>query len=139
MVWNATENQNDGRNHMGLFVIIAISCLAAWPVVATMLRLRRHRFSAKWWIAAGLLVVFGTIVGQWVALQFEYQLCSRAKISGAPLPLVIFIFEDGQWTDFVPPPIIQYGAIIADTLVAIALVTMPLNVWSWLLVRRKAQ
>lgn len=137
MIWRATNNQNEAQYQVGVFIVIAISCLGGWLVVATMKRLRRHRFGTRWWIAAGLLVLLGAMVGRWAAMDFEYQPCPQARIIGFPVPVAFFILEDDQWTDFVPPLIIQYGAVAADMIFAIAFVLMPLSVCSWILTRNK--
>lgn len=120
----------------GLFIVILIACVAGWSVVATMLRLRRHRFGAKWWVAAGLLTVLGAIGGMWTTMYLEYEVCTRARAVGWPVPVVVFVLEGDQWTDFVPPTIVQYGAVAADTMVGIALALMPVTIWSWILTRR---
>jgi len=82
----------------------------------------------------GRLFLFTVLTACAVAVGIRYgvyhvfQLCDHVRMQGIPVPLVFFVNEDGQWTDFIHPMPVGYYCMVANVLAPL------LVVWSaWLL------
>lgn len=113
---------------MDYLMVIVLLGLAAWSVIAVFRYLRLHDFNAKWWLAFALLAALGMGVGIWAGTRLEYQPTQRKRVLGFPLPLAVFVREGENWTDFVPPTAVQYGAVVANVLTAVAALLIPLAI-----------
>lgn len=115
-------------------VVIAVLLLAAslWLIWAVFKRLKSTRANALWWVATLTALTAGLVFGWHVANSFEYQVSQRFRFASAPLPIVIFVWEEDHWTDFVTPLYYAYPAMAANTLSISAILISPL-----LLIRKK--
>ena len=76
------------------------------------------------WTSKGLVatVAFGVVmaVGLAIGIRFgvfgEFQLSERMRMQGAPIPLVVFVLEGQNWTDFVKPAFLSYICMVANAL-----------------------
>jgi hypothetical protein len=74
-----------------------------------------------------IVLVFGLIVAAALAVGIrfgvfgEFQINDRIRIQGAPVPLVVFVLEGQNWTDFVKPRLVGYLCMIANALFPVAL------------------
>jgi hypothetical protein len=123
---------------MGYFTVVVVLGLAGWCIVAVFRHLWSCRFDAKWWVVFALFVAIGIGVGAWGGTQLEYHPNPKTRVLGFPVPLVVFVLEGENWTDFVPPTPVQYGAVAANVLAAVAVVLIPLAITARILGRRKA-
>jgi len=111
-----------------IYLLIILLIIISICFLTGVLRfLWRNHFNMKWWIFFTMLMTFGVIVGCWAGTSFEYSLNQDTRVIGLPLPLVIFIKEDGNWTDFVNAPLAQYGAATANVIAIASFVLMPLS------------
>lgn len=81
----------------------------------------------------------GVLLGLWLSLVFEYQSVTKSGMQrrtvGAPLPVVIFQLEEGQWIDYpVPLPAV---ILIATINIAIASTALAAPVFLSSVLRRK--
>lgn len=76
------------------------------------------------WTSKGLVatVAFGVVVAVALAIGIrfgvfgEFQLSERMRMQGAPIPLVVFVLEGQNWTDFVKPAFVSYICMAANAL-----------------------
>lgn len=115
---------------MSIVIVITVLCLAGWMIFATFNHLQCKHSNPKWGALFALSVVVGVGVGVWVGIFMEYQPNATIRIQGFPLPLVTFVLEQDHWKDFVPAQAVQYGAMVANVLAAIAVALIPLAVAS---------
>src|SRR5687767_12497363 len=106
---------------MGFLMVIVVSALGSWGVIATFRRLRRIHASRAWWFAFVLLSVFGLVAGCWLAFSFEYQVSPRMRYISFPMPLAFFHLENGLWIDFVTPPHVMYPGLVANIVAVVAM------------------
>ena len=66
--------------------------------------------------AFGAAVALGLLVGIRYGVFGDFQLSGRFRIQGAPIPLVLFVHEGQDWTDFVKPAIVGYPCMVANAL-----------------------
>ncbi len=123
---------------MGYLTVIVVLGLAGWCIIAVFRYLWSHHFNAKWWLVFALLVTVGIGVGVWAGTRLEYHPNQRTRILGFPVPLVVFVHEGENWTDFVPPTPVQYGAVAANVLATVAAVLIPLAITARIVGRQKA-
>lgn len=124
---------------MSYLTVTVVAGFAGWVVFVTGRVLWRHHFAAWWWVAFGLLALSGIALGVWAGTHFEYEPNPKTRILGFPVPLAVFILEDGQWIDFVPPQAVQYGGMFADILFSIAVMLLPISIATQVVARRNAQ
>ena len=72
-------------------------------------------------IAFGICVLLALLVGIRLCVQGVFQMNERLRIQGLPIPLVIFVREGENWTDFVKPKFIGYTCMVADALFPVGL------------------
>lgn len=120
---------------MGFFIVILFLALSGWELVALLQRLRRQRATPGLWIAFGVLVACGLVVGVWCTFHVEYQLGSRFRVGGFPIPDIIYHLEGGQWMDFPVPEFQAWAAAFTNVITMTALATIPL----WLASRIHSQ
>jgi len=113
---------------MAFVILAAVLGLSGWPIYWVVAELRRHHVAPVWWIGFACFVVLGLCAGIWAGVLLEYQPNARLRIQGFPIPLGIFVWEQDRWTDFMPPRVVQYGAVLANVLAAIALAITPLGI-----------
>ncbi len=113
---------------MGYFTVVVVLGLAGWCIVAVFRYLWLRRLNAKWWVVVSVFVVIGVGLGSWSGTQLEYHPNPKVRVLGFPVPLVVFVLEGENWTDFVPPTPVQYGAVAANVLTAVAVVLIPLAI-----------
>lgn len=63
-------------------------------------------------------------VGVWLGVFHQFQLNDHIRIQGAPVPLVIFVHENQNWTDYVKPKPIGYICMAANTLFLVGLLEL---------------
>jgi hypothetical protein len=112
---------------LGLIVptlLIAAVILCGVRVVRT-LRAQKSRGKLLLFV---LLTVCAIAVGIQYGVLHVFSISERSRIQGIPMPLVMFVNEDGQWTCYVIPTPVGYYCMVANVLAPV------LVVWSaWLL------
>lgn len=123
-----------------------MSALLALPVVAfcvlemaiTARLLWQQSRSVWWWIGFLCLGVLGSVIG-WKLGFLEIRVSPRHRWAGVPFPIGFFVWEGDRWTDFVPPPGLQFLHLCADIALAIGVLVFPFLICVWLAGRRKRQ
>lgn len=67
-------------------------------------------------IAFGAVAATALAVGVWFGVFGEFRLNERVRMQGAPVPLVVFVLEGQNWTDFVKPLPVGYVCMVANAL-----------------------
>jgi len=62
--------------------------------------------------------------GVWYMTATTFQISEQFRIQGLPFPLVVFVREEQQWTDFVTPTFLASFFWIADALLPLALLSV---------------
>src|SRR5579872_2105540 len=99
---------------------------AAWFVYSRARYLMRYNFATWWRVAFFILVVTGLALGVWLGGYMQYNLSKTVRVVGVPFPVVIFVWEEDRWTDFVPSRLVQYGNLLANAFVISAGIMAPL-------------
>jgi len=120
---------------VGFLFILAQLTLCGWTIARIVKRVRGEGGGKALWLVFGALALVGLGLGAWMALGVEYRLGTRFRFAGFPIPVVFFHLEDGQWVDFITPPVIMYPGMVANVLTGVAVLQLPLL---WFL-RRKAR
>lgn len=71
-----------------------------------------------------LMVIVALAIGVWFGIFHEFQLNDRIRIQGVPVPLVVFVLEGQNWTDFVKPLVIGYMCMAADGLFPVGVICL---------------
>lgn len=74
-----------------------------------------------------LLVLIGGMalaVGIRFGILGEFQLSERMRMQGAPIPLVVFVLEGQNWTDFVKPKLVSYVCMVANALFPVGCIAL---------------
>ncbi len=87
-------------------------------------------------IAFGLAVAVALAIGVWLGIFREFQLNDHVRIQGAPVPLVIFVLEGQNWTDFVKPLAIGYVCMAANALFPVGVLGLLCMLFSKRLIKR---
>ncbi len=112
---------------LSLFISIPIAALALWLLGNTTRRMWRLRASRAWW--AGLIII--VLAGGYAGFRLGYheiQASVTLRWVGLPLPIGFFALEGERWTDFIPPPPVQWMNFIADILIPILVLLIPLAI-----------
>lgn len=91
--------------------------------------LRRQKASAGVQGAFSLIVIFGSLLGVGLSLRLNYPVSPTLRFAGAPLPLVIFQWENGQWVDYPHPRPVMAVLLMANAAVCSAALAGPLMLW----------
>lgn len=75
-------------------------------------------------VAFGLVAVLALVVGVWFGVFGEFRLSEKVRIQGAPVPLVVFIREGQDWTDFVKPLPLGYVCMLANAIFPVGLIAL---------------
>ena len=119
---------------LSFLISLPIISLALWLVAGTASRMWRLGAGWKWWATLSLVVLLGGYGGYRLG-YWELQASPTLRWIGVPLPIGFFALEGVSWTDFVPPPPIQWANFLADILSPILLLAIPLaHIW-----RRRAR
>lgn len=117
-----------GDDAMLSFVFsIPIIALALWLVTRTTRRMWRLKAGWRSWTALGMILVCRSYAGFRLG-YCEIQISPTIRWGGLPLPIGFFALEDGSWTDFIPPPPIQWTNFLADILLPVLILVIPLVV-----------
>jgi formate/nitrite transporter FocA (FNT family) len=105
-------------------LLIGAAILCGVPVVRT-LRAQKSRGKLLLFV---LLTVCAVAVGIRYGVLHVFELSERYRLQGIPIPLVMFVNEDGRWTDFVIPTPVAYYCMVGNVLAPV------LVLWAaWLL------
>lgn len=115
---------------MGFVIVIALLALGTWILIATFRRLFSHKVGIAWWVGFCGLVVFGAIIGHWLAFDFEYSVSPQLRVVSFPIPVCAFHLEHGQWVDFPSPNYFAYPAAFTNVVTVTAFAVLPLLVAS---------
>jgi hypothetical protein len=119
---------------VSFLISLPIIGLAWWLVAGTTSRMWRLRAGWAWWATLSLLVLLGGYAGYRLG-RCEIQTSATFRWGGLPLPIAFFALEGDRWTDFIPPPPVQWTNLLADILAPVLLMAIPLAI-IW---RRKAR
>jgi hypothetical protein len=111
-----------------LFVLLQLG-VCTWLLWRVVKRLRRVRAGPMLWAGFAVLAWLGIALGWWMAFAVENQVSGRYRLGGFPMPVVIFHLEQGNWEDFVTPPIFMIPALVANVLAGVALLELPLLIF----------
>ena len=67
----------------------------------------------------------------WLTFYFSYHPSSTVLFYGAPIPFMFFQLEGNNWTDFPPPPLIQFFIIITNFFILTAITVIPILIWTF--------
>jgi len=115
---------------VSFLISIPIIALALWLLGGTASRMWQLKAGWKWWATLVVIVVCGGYAGFRLG-YCEIQTSPTFRWGGLPLPIGFLVLEDGHWTDFIPPPPIQWTNFLADILSPILLVAIPLAILWW--------
>lgn len=95
---------------------LALSFLTGCFALLFLMRqwLRRQQAAPRIQAAFSLIVILGSLLGVWLSLRLEYPAGPQLRFAGAPLPLVIFKNEGGQWVDYVHPRPVMAFLLMAN-------------------------
>jgi len=85
-------------------------------------RVSHLRLLSSCYLGIACATIAAAVVGVLSSVLFEYGLGDRVRMQGFPIPLAVLVWESDRWTDFVPPRVVQYAAILANVLTFIAAV-----------------
>jgi len=94
---------------------IAILVLSA-AVVYTWARWSRATDSKGSLLLLAVGVIVSVALGTAFGVMARYQLADHVKVQGFPIPLVIWVKENGRWTDFVQHGVKGYLCIAANVM-----------------------
>jgi hypothetical protein len=100
---------------LSLIVASLIIAGTAWLLINGV----KSGWASKRHMSVILLAVVGAAaltVGIRFGILGEFQLSERMKMQGAPIPLVVFVLEGQNWTDFVKPKFVSYVCMVANAL-----------------------
>lgn len=106
-------------------LIVAIAIITG--TIAVVVRgIKTARASERRFSFASLMVILilGLAVGIWVGVFGEFQINERMRVQGAPVPLVVFVLEGQNWTDFVKPRLVGYLCLLANALFPVGVLTL---------------
>jgi hypothetical protein len=116
---------------LSVFISIPVAALGAWLVWRSIKFFRHHKADRSWWVALAVILVGGGYLGFRLGC-LDLRVSPSFRWVGLPLPIGFFQLEGDRWTDFVPPPPIQWLNLLADILVPIiVLLALLLLAWRW--------
>jgi hypothetical protein len=118
-----------------MLYVVALIVFDIGVLLATSLHLWKHRLGIGWWNAFSLLALAGGAPGIWLGVFFEYQASAQLRVAGFPLPLALFVLENGNWIDYVHSRPITYSLAVINILAGVAVALVPLAVASRIVTR----
>jgi len=112
---------------LSFLISIPIIALALWLVAGTTFRMWQLKAGWRWWATLIVIAVCGGYAGFRLG-YCEIQTSPTFRWGGLPLPVAFFALEGDHWTDFIPPPPIQWTNFLADILSPVLLSAIPLAV-----------
>ena len=106
---------------LSLIVALAIIVGTALLLVHSVKMVRTSKRRAAT-VFFGVLLGVALVVGIRFGVFGEFQLSERIRIQGAPIPLVVFVLEGQNWTDFVKPAFVCYICMAANAVFPVGLV-----------------
>ena len=103
-----------------------------WPVCKQL-----SAMAQSWRLATVILLLFGICLGAWFAFYLEYQVSTKFRFAGFPIPIVIFHYENGEWIDFVHSKFEMWIEIATNFLSGIALSLLPVKFFIFIKRRQK--
>ena len=110
---------------------LALSFLTGCFALLFLMRqwLRRQQAAPRVQAAFSLIVILGSLLGVWLSLRLEYPAGPQLRFAGAPLPLVVFKNEGGQWVDYVHPRPVMAFLLMANCALCATTLAGPLVLW----------
>lgn len=108
---------------LSLIVASLIIAGTAWLLINEV----KSAWASKRHMSMILLAVVGAavlVVGIRFGILGEFQLNERMRMQGAPIPLVVFVLEGQNWTDFVKPKCVGYVCMVANALFPVGCFTL---------------
>jgi hypothetical protein len=103
------------------FLILSVAlCIAAVLVKMAFVSFRVRRCSRREKVALWTVMLIGAGFGFWLGAIFQYQVDSRTRFVGFPLPIAFFRLESDRWTDFVTPGFFQVGGVAVNVLLTVS-------------------
>lgn len=106
-----------------------LSLIVALAIIAGTTLLLVHGVKTVWTskrlvatVAFGVVMAVALVVGIRFGVFGEFQLSQRMRMQGGPIPLVVFVLEGENWTDFVKPALVSYICMAANALFPVGFV-----------------
>jgi hypothetical protein len=123
---------------VSFLISIPLIALTLWLVARTTLRMWRLKAGWRWWTVLGGIVLCGGYAGFRLG-YCEIQVSPTFRWGGLPLPIGFFELEGDRWTDFIPPPPVQWTNFLADILSPVLLSAIPVAIFWWRRARTNPQ
>lgn len=108
---------------LSLIVASVVIAGTAWLLISGV----KSDLASKRHMSLILLVLIGGMalaVGIRFGILGEFQLSERMRMQGAPIPLVVFVLEGQNWTDFVKPKFVSYVCMVANALFPVGCIAL---------------
>jgi hypothetical protein len=109
---------------LSFLISIPTIAVAVFFTARTARRMWRLKAGWAWWSALCLVVCIGAYIGCRLG-YYEIQTSPTFRWVGLPLPIGFFVLEGEHWTDFIPPPPIQWTNFLADILAPVLVLLIP--------------
>jgi hypothetical protein len=106
------------------FLLVAIPLTLLIPTVMAARSMRVRRAGASWWIVWWSLGLTGVGLGAYCTVGIEYMYDPTLRVTGFPMPIVMFELEQGRWVDFVNllgPIVFAVNGLILSTVLLLPL------------------
>ena len=129
---------------MATFFALSEIAIALMIVYAACNSLRNRGDPAFGWLALGVSMIVGVVLGVWFAFFFDYQSAPGCRVYSFPVPGGFHILEangDGvqQWVDFVTPAPLLVA--VANTVAFVGAMVLAMRIvtalWVWVGARTK--
>ncbi len=112
---------------IGLALFFLLGCFTLLFLMRQWLRRQGARPGVQG--AFSLVVIFGSVLGVWLSLRFQYPVGPSLRFAGAPLPLVVFQKENGRWLDYPHPRPAMALLLMANAALTATALAGPLVLW----------
>ena len=127
---------------MKMIVLLAISLALISGSILVLVRVITA--VRKIWRLPMVIIIFGLTVAlaltvgiRWGTFQ-TFQISDDVRIQGVPIPVVIFVREEQNWTDFVEPLPVGYVYVAANALFPVGIMSLFWTLTLKCLMRKRA-
>lgn len=111
---------------MALFLLLPIAAVSFWILYSTIRRMRRGKYSKKWWRVFAALAGSGASLGVWLAGFVSYSPAKGLYLQGFPVPVIFHRLIDGRWIETPLEPGWRFAGYFVNWLFGVALCVLPL-------------